>query len=152
MHSRDHARPCTLSHHQPYLLFSGGDDCAFKAWDCRGAAPVVAWQPPAGDTGDAGDSGDDFQREPGAPVFFDRRTHAAGVCCVAPHPTREHLVATGSYDEGIRLWDLRKATRPVVKAQVCREHEGRAPRRRRCLVPAGVGGMGCSCRGRDGMQ
>jgi diphthamide biosynthesis protein 7 len=78
----------------------------------------VVWHKAGDGDGDGGDS-DVWAREPGAPVFFDRRAHAAGVCCVAPHPAQEHLVATGSYDEAIRLWDTRNAARPVGKAQVC---------------------------------
>ncbi len=48
---------------QPHLLFSGADDCYFKGHDLRA----------------------DFSGPPGL-VFSDRRSHAAGVCTVSPHP------------------------------------------------------------------
>ena len=79
-------------HWRPDLVFSGGDDCAFKLWDARGDCAAPAWA--------------------------DRRTHGAGVCCVAGSPHREHVVATGSYDEKARLWDLRAPARPVLAAAV----------------------------------
>ncbi|KXZ51559.1 hypothetical protein GPECTOR_12g522 [Gonium pectorale] len=84
---------CTAFHRaERHLLFSGADDCYFKAYDTRS--------------------------DPASPVFSDRRTHAAGVCTVSPHPGQPHLVATGSYDEHVRLWDMRNLSRPVVVSQL----------------------------------
>ncbi|KAG2448732.1 hypothetical protein HYH02_006087 [Chlamydomonas schloesseri] len=80
---------------QPHVVFSGADDCYFKAWDTR-AAP---------ETGAA------------AAVFSNRRTHSAGVCTISPHPAELHLVATGSYDEHVRLWDVRSLSKPLVQAE-----------------------------------
>jgi diphthamide biosynthesis protein 7 len=74
------------------LIYSGGDDCAFKVWDTRQGVDAPAWA--------------------------NRKAHTAGVCCVASSPFQEHLVATGSYDERARLWDLRMPTRPVSLTEV----------------------------------
>ena len=74
------------------MVFSGADDCYFKAWDTRA--------------------------EPAAAVFSNRRTHSAGVCTISPHPVDAHLVATGSYDEHVRLWDVRNLSKPVVQTEV----------------------------------
>jgi diphthamide biosynthesis protein 7 len=61
------------------LLVSGGDDCAFKLWDLRSDPPCQ-------------------QRS---------TAHSAGVTSAMFSPHEEHLVATGSYDEQIHLWDIR---------------------------------------------
>ena len=123
---------------QPNMLYSGADDCTFKGWDCRAAAPAISWHAVPESSGGAAASGapgggssaygssaygrgeeeEDEDEEEAQLAMFSNRTHAAGVCCIAPHPSRAHLVATGSYDERIRLWDMRKATKPLVAAQV----------------------------------
>lgn len=79
-------------HWHPSIIYSGGDDCAFKVWDTRQGVEAPAWA--------------------------NRRAHSAGVCCVASSPHRDHLVATGSYDERARLWDMRMPSRPVQGAEV----------------------------------
>ena len=71
-------------------LYSGGDDMLFKGWDPR--------QPDA---------------------ILINKQHDAGVCSIAGHPFLEHVLATGSYDEYIRLWDTRSLKRPVYQ-----EHTG----------------------------
>ncbi|EFJ44236.1 hypothetical protein VOLCADRAFT_95451 [Volvox carteri f. nagariensis] len=77
---------------QENIIFSGADDCYFKAYDIRS--------------------------DPSAPVFADRRTHKAGICTVSPHPTQRHVVATGSYDEYVRLWDMRNTSKPFILSQL----------------------------------
>ncbi|KAG2491410.1 hypothetical protein HYH03_010200 [Edaphochlamys debaryana] len=80
---------------EPHFLFSGADDCLFR--------------------------GHDLRSDPAAPAFTDRRTHSAGVCTISPHPdttAQPYTVATGSYDESVRLWDVRNMARPVMAAQV----------------------------------
>ena len=47
-----------------------------------------------------------------------RKSHSAGVCCIASSPQQEHCLVTGSYDEHIRFWDTRRITQPVEIAQV----------------------------------
>lgn len=76
-------------------------------------------------------------------VFPHLRAHAAGVTCVAPCPHDPHAVATGSYDDSLRLWDVRQMSRPLETAAAncgggvwrCRWH----PSRRR-LACAAMGG------------
>jgi diphthamide biosynthesis protein 7 len=79
----------------PNILYSGGDDCAFKKWDTRLCPRRVCWA--------------------------DKRTHGAGVCCVSPSAARPHLVCTGSYDDCVRVWDTRAIGQPLMTAQVRRE-------------------------------
>lgn len=73
------------------MVYTGGDDCAFKGWDLR---------------------------DSGAAVFEKRREHQAGVCCIAPSFMHEHLVVTGSYDDHARVWDTRNSCTPVCKHKV----------------------------------
>ena len=74
------------------VVFSGADDAKLKAWDVRLGldAPVMR--------------------------FADSRTHGAGVTCVAPSPHDPHALATGSYDDVVRLWDARAARKPLAVA------------------------------------
>lgn len=71
------------------FIFTGADDAAFKGWDLRAG----------------------LDRSP--PAFVNSRTHGAGVTCVAPSPHDPHVVATGSYDDKVRLWDCRCIRRPT---------------------------------------
>lgn len=114
---------------QPNVLYSGADDCTFKGWDCRAAAPTISWRaPPAaagpsagaggGHAGNADEDEEEDDEDADMALFNNRREHEAGVCCVAPHPSAPHVVATGSYDERIRLWDMRKLSKPVVTSEV----------------------------------
>ena len=75
----------------PHLVYSGADDCAFKCWDIR--------------------------LECANPCWVDRKSHTAGVCCVASSTMQEFAVCTGSYDERIRLWDVRMIGRPMATAE-----------------------------------
>eukprot|EP00798_Chlamydomonas_sp_ICE-L_P022758 gene22758-29926_t len=82
-----------VSSNQHDVIYSGADDCYFKAWDMR-----------------------QDDESPSA-CFNDRRTHSAGVCTISPHPTCGQLVATGSYDEKVRLWDVRMPTKPLCTSE-----------------------------------
>ena len=102
------------------VVFSGADDAQLKAWDVRAGLDAPAMR------------------------FRDGKTHGAGVTCVAPSPHDPHVLATGSYDDVVRLWDARAANRPVAVAS-CRLGGGswRArwhPRARRLAVAAMDGG------------
>lgn len=81
-------------HWHPALLHSGGDDAAYRLWDTRQGFEAPAWQ--------------------------NRKAHGAGVCCVASSPHQEGFVCTGSYDDRLRLWDLRAPHRPLLTAEVRR--------------------------------
>ena len=81
-------------HWHAALLHSGGDDAAYRVWDTRQGFAAPAWQ--------------------------SSKAHGAGVCCVASSPHQQHAVCTGSYDDCLRLWDLRAPHRPVVQAEVRR--------------------------------
>ena len=94
---------------EPHTLFTGGDDATLKIWDMRGGGAAAAG---------ATDSADSAEYDDGAPppamTASNRRSHSAGVCCISACPSTPHLVATGSYDERVRLWDAR-----VLRAPIC---------------------------------
>ena len=71
--------------HSKTTLVSGGDDCIMKLWDLRqGTTPTIT-----------------------------NKSHNAGVTSAQWHPQQEHIFATGSYDEHLRVWDNRLLRDPV---------------------------------------
>jgi len=72
------------------VIYSGGDDLQLKVWDVRQG----------------------FEQ----PVTTNKRFDA-GVTCIQSHPNVEHLVAVGSYDATVRLFDSRKPLKPLAQAQ-----------------------------------
>lgn len=76
------------------VVYSGGDDGCFKGWDLRIKHTVPA------------------------ALFTDRQSHRAGVCTIASDPHQPFVLATGSYDENLRLWDARNPSGPFVAQQV----------------------------------
>lgn len=102
---------------QANVLYSGSDDSTFKGWDVR--CPAAVSSSSSDSTSTAGNSSPQAAAETGAsPLLANRRAHGAGVCCISSHPRREHVLVTGSYDETVRLWDVRMLQRPVETCQV----------------------------------
>ncbi|TBU48331.1 WD-40 repeat-containing protein [Dichomitus squalens] len=73
------------------VVYSGGDDLKMKGWDVR----------------QGGDQ----------PTFTNKRFDA-GVTTIQCHPYIEHLLAVGSYDNTVRLFDTRKPLVPLVQVDV----------------------------------
>jgi diphthine methyl ester acylhydrolase len=70
--------------HSPNMVVSGADDSLMKGWDLRAG------------TGTA---------------IFTSRQHDMGVTAGEWHPSCEHTFASGSYDEHVRIWDVRAVAR-----------------------------------------
>jgi diphthamide biosynthesis protein 7 len=76
--------------YDPMKILSGGDDCALKAWDLRSSCLIAK----------------------------NTKSHDAGVTSLQYHPHREHIFASGSYDEHVRVWDDRVLKKPVTSLHV----------------------------------
>ena len=76
---------CCFSKHDPNLLYSGGDDCVFNFYDLR--------------------------MDNKGPVKKNSKSHLMGVTAMLSNSQasceREWELWTGSYDETVRLWDVR---------------------------------------------
>ncbi|KAK9669467.1 hypothetical protein RND81_13G132400 [Saponaria officinalis] len=79
--------------HQPSVVYTGSDDCKFRGWDLRDG--------------------------PSMPVFLNSRAHTMGICCIVKNPNDPYTLLTGSYDEHLRVWDVRSISKPVNETSVC---------------------------------
>lgn len=78
---------CYFDRTSPHLLYSGSDDCCFSCWDLRESPPNI--------------------------VFQNKKSHKMGVCCITQNPLEGNMLLTGSYDEFLRVWDMRFMAKPV---------------------------------------
>ncbi|WWD16638.1 hypothetical protein CI109_101068 [Kwoniella shandongensis] len=72
------------------IVWSGGDDCKLKRWDLR---------------------------ETSRPTLVNKNFEA-GVTTITPSPHTEHLLAVGSYDESLRIFDARSPRQPLTTLQL----------------------------------
>ena len=75
----------------PHVLYSGGDDCKFRKFDMR-CDPATA--------------------------LLTSRVHNAGVTSLHCSSLSEYLLASGSYDETVNVWDTRKMSSPQSSVSV----------------------------------
>ncbi|EGG23504.1 WD40 repeat-containing protein [Cavenderia fasciculata] len=85
------------NYHDSNFVMSGGDDCLFKSWDLRMINQVDP---------------EDDEIEEGVTAISQKRCEM-GVTSIHCHPSKEHIVAQGSYDEKLRIWDLRSMRAPL---------------------------------------
>ncbi|KAI8901421.1 WD40-repeat-containing domain protein [Globomyces pollinis-pini] len=76
-----------FDYHNTTTIYSGADDCLFKGWDTR-----IGFDTP----------------------MFTNKVHEAGVCTISSHPNMPNILATGSYDEHVRIWDTRNIRQPLT--------------------------------------
>ncbi|XP_044008905.1 diphthine methyltransferase isoform X2 [Aphidius gifuensis] len=67
------------------IIYSGGDDCKFKWYDLRVDTKLIG----------------------------SNRIHEAGVTSLHSNSNEEFILASGSYDEKLRIWDTRNFRRPI---------------------------------------
>lgn len=79
-----------FSKHNFNLVYSGGDDCVLKFHDTR----------------------------EGQAVRSNRRSHSMGVTSMLCHSQDENRLWTGSYDEQVRLWDVRNCRQELESLAV----------------------------------
>ncbi|CAK9156551.1 unnamed protein product [Ilex paraguariensis] len=78
---------------QPQLVYTGSDDCKFSCWDLRDGPSKLAFQ--------------------------NSKVHKMGVCCIAKSPSDPYTLLTGSYDEYLRVWDVRSISKPINESSIC---------------------------------
>ncbi|GJP29056.1 hypothetical protein CLOM_g56 [Closterium sp. NIES-68] len=96
---------CCFNIWQPEVLYSGGDDCAMCAWDLRTHIPSSPSSSP-------------LSPSSSRPAWRNIKAHRAGVTTLRCSPHSPHLLASGSYDEVVRFWDVRMPSMPIAVCQV----------------------------------
>ncbi|XP_017770936.1 PREDICTED: diphthine methyltransferase [Nicrophorus vespilloides] len=72
------------------IFYTGGDDSYLLMFDARsGLEPVIK-----------------------------NRSHLAGVTCIHSNPFLEFIVASGSYDESVKIWDMRHFKSPLRETKM----------------------------------
>ncbi|KAK6151557.1 hypothetical protein DH2020_014192 [Rehmannia glutinosa] len=51
--------------------------------------------------------------------FENTKVHKMGICCIAKSPFDPNTLLTGSYDECLRVWDVRSTSKPVNESSIC---------------------------------
>jgi histone-binding protein RBBP4 len=85
----------------PYLIGSCGDDATVRLWDTRAATTTS--------------TSDTSQRVVTQEAHAIHKAHDGDVHCLAFHPTNEFLLATGSADRSVVLWDMRNLKSYVIQ-------------------------------------
>jgi len=49
---------------------------------------------------------------------FKTQSHQMGICCFAQSSMNSNMILTGSYDEFLRVWDIRSTLKPVSKYSI----------------------------------
>ncbi|PVU97113.1 hypothetical protein BB561_000756 [Smittium simulii] len=78
-----------FDYHNTDTIYSGGDDGLFKRWDIR-------------------ENGYNH-------CNFTSKRHGAGVCSIQSNPHKENILASGSYDEMVYIWDNRNMKSPMLE-------------------------------------
>ncbi|KAF5374769.1 hypothetical protein D9758_000260 [Tetrapyrgos nigripes] len=68
------------------VVYSGGDDLAMRGWDVRLEQPI-----------------------------FQNKLFSSGITTIQSHPYMEHILAVGSYDSSVRIFDTRKSFDPLTQ-------------------------------------
>ena len=82
-----------------HQTWTGADDSLLKLWDLRSHGGS------------------------GRPALV-AKDHGAGVCVIRPRPGDPHLLATGSYDERVRIYDVRALERGPLNATAAADPTG----------------------------
>lgn len=77
---------CAFDKYNDNLVFSGGDDALLKVYDVRNKSSVQT-----------------------------NRSHTAGVTSLLSNTAKEYCLLTGSYDEYLRIFDLRQFKHPLAQ-------------------------------------
>ncbi|KAF7398697.1 hypothetical protein HZH66_006594 [Vespula vulgaris] len=72
------------------IIYTGGDDCKFQRFDIRTEKKFT----------------------------MSNMIHTAGVTSIHSNADKEHILASGSYDEKLRLWDTRNFKRPISETNL----------------------------------